>query len=217
MTEYTSNRMTSEQYEKCKNLIWSRALHYAKWSGFAVPTEELVAQGNLVFCECMLKWDESRGAFNTLLWISLDCKLQRYIKTWRLWSAVTRIRHKHTIRVKASKKGSARTMHNMKVSSMDVLYATEDIDEAAESTVGKTAPLYEAARFHEWIRSLSKPAQEVVSLVTDFPAETIRATGANPALAIRNAVFRHLSSDKGWHYDLIRQTFTEVQNALKEI
>ena len=223
MTESTSsNIMTNEQYEQCKNIIWKQALKYSTWG---VPVEELVAQGNLVFCECVLKWDETRAAFNTMLWLHLDWKLQCYIKTWQLWSAVVKLKRKETIRVKAKKKRSTRTMHNMKVVTNEVLYLTnslddtltEDGDMTISDVVGKPAPMYEAARFHEWRRQLSRPAQEVISLVTGFPAETIEATGASSATTIRNAVFRHLSKDKGWHYNMIRQTFTEVQNALKEI
>lgn len=66
-------------YEKNKKTIFSKAWEYTKKSN--MDFEELVAEGNLIFCESTKKWKDSfNTTFNTYLTNNLTYRLPNYSK-----------------------------------------------------------------------------------------------------------------------------------------
>lgn len=71
--------MKQGQFEKYVDMIRSKAWHYAKVSG--VEYEEVEAQGFLIYCECLEKYDVTKSNFSTYLYIQLN-RLGDFVKTY---------------------------------------------------------------------------------------------------------------------------------------
>ena len=66
----------TEMYKQYKLLIYKQAWKWAWESGWDV--EELKAEGNLVFCECVQTW-KKKAKFSTYLWGRLNWRFQDLI------------------------------------------------------------------------------------------------------------------------------------------
>lgn len=67
-----------EHYLSVQNLIFAKAHSFARTTGH--DTEELIAQGNLIYCQALVRHDPSKAKFITLLYIQLNHGLTRYTK-----------------------------------------------------------------------------------------------------------------------------------------
>lgn len=65
-------------YFKVKNLIYSKAHSFARTSGHEI--DELIAQGNLIYCQALLRYNPKKAKFITILYLSLDHGLIEYTK-----------------------------------------------------------------------------------------------------------------------------------------
>ena len=70
------NRDDEKLYSSVKNLIFSKAHSFARSTGHEV--EELIAQGNLIYCQALKKHDPNKAKFITLLYLQLDQGLIQY-------------------------------------------------------------------------------------------------------------------------------------------
>ena len=67
------------EYENYKLLIYKKAHSFNITTG--VPFDDLVAEGNLIFCEACKDYQNERAAFSTYLWKRLDKGLYNYTKS----------------------------------------------------------------------------------------------------------------------------------------
>lgn len=65
-----------QEYKKVQNLIYAKAHSFARTTGYEV--DDFIAQGNLIYCQSLLKYDVNRGKFITLLYLSLNLGLISY-------------------------------------------------------------------------------------------------------------------------------------------
>lgn len=65
-----------KSFEKYVKLIQKRAWEYAQKTGY--DYDELEAQGYLIYCECLEKFDITKSSFSTYLYIQLN-RLNDYI------------------------------------------------------------------------------------------------------------------------------------------
>lgn len=72
--------MNTPLFEKYANLIRKRAHEYS--SKYGVDYEELEAQGFLIYCECLQKYDFTKAKFTTYLYIQLN-RLGDFVKTYK--------------------------------------------------------------------------------------------------------------------------------------
>ena len=63
-----------EFYEQYKKLIYSQAWKWCWESG--INYDEMVSEGNLVFCQCYHRWDKRKAKFSTWLTVNLNFRFQ---------------------------------------------------------------------------------------------------------------------------------------------
>ncbi len=69
--------MTDQFYNQHKNLIIKKAFSFHFTTN--IPVDDLIAQGNLIFCEAIKTYDPERSKFSTWLWKRLDRELYKYV------------------------------------------------------------------------------------------------------------------------------------------
>lgn len=67
-----------QQYLQVRKLIFAKAHSFARSTGHDV--EELIAQGNLIYCQTIIKHDPERAKFISLLYLSLTRGLIDYTR-----------------------------------------------------------------------------------------------------------------------------------------
>ena len=77
------------EYKHYERLIYFKAYSFS--AATQVPFDELVSQGNLIFCEAQQDFDPSRAKFSTWLYRRLDQGLSNFSKnyfhaSWHDWS-----------------------------------------------------------------------------------------------------------------------------------
>lgn len=65
-----------KHYLSVQKLIFAKAYSFAKTTGHEV--EELISEGNLIYCQALKKHDPKRAKFITLLYLKLDQGLIQY-------------------------------------------------------------------------------------------------------------------------------------------
>jgi hypothetical protein len=197
--------LTNEEYEKYKNMIHKKALCMFKTTG--VPIEELISQGNLLFCEALLKYNADKASFSTYLTMFLECRLITFCKIWKLWSRVSSLPFKEFV------EGKKKETHGEVPVFLD--NDSEIMPESCEHLMPSV--LYKI-RYEEWRHSLSSNARQVVDLVTSFSsAEILGVTGATPSKHIRGAVKRYVMKELGWTYIETLHTIREIKQRLEDI
>ena len=70
--------MQEQQYQQVKKLIYAKAHSFSRTTGYEV--EELIAQGNLIYCQTLTKYNPAKAKFISLLYLSLTRGLIDYTK-----------------------------------------------------------------------------------------------------------------------------------------
>jgi RNA polymerase sigma factor (sigma-70 family) len=175
--------MRSDEYEKYQLLIIERALSFHNTSG--LDKEDLIAQGNLIFCMAKKKYDPKRKVkFATYLYTALNNRLFSYVQN----------QQKHT------NKREYNTPVNM-----------PEIKQYPKSLVDfKTERLF--SLLHSFV-FLSKEAEYVISILMKSPGEILNAVENIAPKTIKSDLQTFLKK-KGWKLTKIRETFNELKDVM---
>lgn len=173
------------EYENYKRLIYKKAHSFNITTG--IPFDDLVAEGNLIFCEACKDYQEGRAAFSTYLWKRLDKGLYNYTKSI----------NKHTY-------------------VNGTFIAIDIINEDGENTP-PVLPCNKFGSYTDFLllkESLSDKAFQIVSAVTDNPHMIFNLVDFGKPKKARGSIYRHLHKNEGWSWAVIWKAFDEVKKAV---
>lgn len=175
--------MRSNEYEKYQLLIIERALSFHNTTG--LDKEDLIAQGNLIFCQAKKKFDPKRKVkFSTYLHAALNNSLFSYVQN----------QQKHT---------NKREYKTQLTSPELKKHPLSLIDSKSEGVFS----LLQGVVF------LSKEAKYVIDTLLKSPGEIIDVVENKAPQTIRKNLHTFLRK-RGWTHIKIKKAFNELKNVM---
>lgn len=176
---------TRIEYKNYEKMIAQRAWKWKSRTGQEI--EDLIAEGNLVFCKCIRDYDKKQSAFGTFLYNSLQmhfgniANTSRYQKTCKPYACVE----------------FDEAENNLALSS----YTNSCAGNAEEITI-----------FRQLLDNFSSDAKEVCKAVFETPLEIISEMGVT---RITKYALQKYFARKGWQTKRIWDAFGEIQKEVR--
>lgn len=173
------------RYEDYESLIAARAWAWHKKIGWKWDIEDLIAEGNLVFCNSLTNYNPSKSSFCTYLYNSLQMHFGNIINTGLCQKAEP-----------------------------NFFYDLSEVDgEDNKKPVFSCANDPETETiFRQIIRDLPSDSKEVVQAIFETPVEIIEALGIKKIT--KHAIFQYFTKFRGWPQNRVWKTFSQIQKAM---
>lgn len=178
------------EYQNYEKLIYKKAHSFNATTG--VPFDDLVAEGNLIFCEACMAYQNGRAAFSTYLWKRLDKGLYNFTMKY----------NRHTgaqfIPTDMERENGCNPHNGINTQSTNL--ACNKFESYTDFLLLK--------------ESLSDKGYMLVSAITDDPHKVLGLGDFGKPKNARGSIFRHLKNNEGWSWSVIWSTFNEVKVAV---